>query len=453
MLYDVFISHASEDKDSFVREFAEKLMASRIEVWYDEYSLKPGDSLRREIDKGLSKSRFGIVVFSKHFFSKQWTQYELDGLVSRWINSNSKVIVPIWHNIDSDEVSKYSSSLSNIVAIKSDRGIDFVVDEIVKIVFPQDSSLIIARDILFKYEFSPPVITDDWWLDVIEYSGTINGSEILEFPIPRLGNTPRVRGLGIAWAAMQKNWQEKADMMEISSITHPQDVLKFISSQPGLSDICSRHIMIMIQYFPQLTINGFGGEFENAIDELYQKSKIKYQEKQRKEDTLLAIDEEDPLCDEEFALRDKRFGNYHPDTIACRIVQGELFGLNVRYYEPFDYIIWLLSIKSKWLPSECRDFLIQGMKEWSNWIWQPQSSSLGSKELTGEFSRALYEYRDRRKKIVLNERAILDIKARIELSCEYLELDDDINDLYASFIESKFIEAYLKKTELDISTD
>lgn len=442
MLYDVFISHACEDKDSFVREFAEKLMASRIEVWYDEYSLKPGDSLRREIDKGLSKSRFGIVVFSKHFFSKQWTQYELDGLVSRWINSNSKVIVPIWHNIDSDEVSKYSSSLSNIVAIKSDRGIDYVVDEIVKIVYPQESSLIIARNILFEYKFYPPVISDDWWLDVIEYSGTINGYEVLEFPIPRLGNTPRERGLGIAWAAMQKNWIEKAEMLGINKFTHPHDVLKFISSQPGLSYICSRHIMYLIQYFPQLTINGFGGEFENAIDDLYQKSKVKYQEKRRKEDTLLAIDKEDPLCDKEFALRDKRFGNYHPDTIAYRIVNEKY--PKMRYYEQFDYIIWLLSIKSKWLPSECRDFLIQGMKEWCNWVWRPQSH-FGSKELTGELSRALYEYGDRRKKFVLNERAILDIKARIELSCEYLELDDDINDLYASFIESKFIEAYLKE--------
>ena len=69
MNFDVFISHASEDKDDFVRELAEKLRLRRIEVWYDEHSLKIGDSLRQSIDLGLSKSRFGIVVLSKDFFT------------------------------------------------------------------------------------------------------------------------------------------------------------------------------------------------------------------------------------------------------------------------------------------------------------------------------------------------------------------------------------------------
>ena len=65
MLYDVFICHASADKAAFVRPLVEVLRDQQVEVWYDEKSIKLGDSLRRAIDKGLSKSRFGIVVLSK----------------------------------------------------------------------------------------------------------------------------------------------------------------------------------------------------------------------------------------------------------------------------------------------------------------------------------------------------------------------------------------------------
>ena len=63
-LYDVFISHASEDKETFVRPLAELLRNEHIEVWYDEFSLKLGDSLRQTVDLGLSRSRYGVVVLS-----------------------------------------------------------------------------------------------------------------------------------------------------------------------------------------------------------------------------------------------------------------------------------------------------------------------------------------------------------------------------------------------------
>ena len=50
MLYDAFVCHASEDKDDVVRPLAERLREQHIEVWYDEFSLKMGDSLRRSIE-------------------------------------------------------------------------------------------------------------------------------------------------------------------------------------------------------------------------------------------------------------------------------------------------------------------------------------------------------------------------------------------------------------------
>jgi hypothetical protein len=83
--WDAFICHASEDKTNFVDPFAHRLRESGLSVWYDVFSLKLGDSLRRKIDEGLAQSRYGIVVLSKYFFSKEWPQSELDGLMSREI--------------------------------------------------------------------------------------------------------------------------------------------------------------------------------------------------------------------------------------------------------------------------------------------------------------------------------------------------------------------------------
>src|SRR5262245_14469770 len=99
MLYDSFIYHASEYKEHFVRPLAEALRKENLEVWYDEFALKLGDSIRRSLDKGLSQSRFGVVVLSNAFFDKQWTQYELDGFVEREMKGRDKVILPIWHGI------------------------------------------------------------------------------------------------------------------------------------------------------------------------------------------------------------------------------------------------------------------------------------------------------------------------------------------------------------------
>ena len=81
--WDAFISHASEDKDDFVRPLADGLKKRGLSVWFDEFELKVGDSLRESIDRGLERSRFGIVVISPHFFKKQWPQNELNGLTTR----------------------------------------------------------------------------------------------------------------------------------------------------------------------------------------------------------------------------------------------------------------------------------------------------------------------------------------------------------------------------------
>ena len=113
--YDVFISHASEDKEGVVRPLAHVLRRGGLKVWYDEFELRIGDSLRRKIDMGLARSRFGVVVLSRSFFGKGWTNYELDGLVTRSV-TGEQVLLPIWHEITKKELIDYSPSLADKVA-------------------------------------------------------------------------------------------------------------------------------------------------------------------------------------------------------------------------------------------------------------------------------------------------------------------------------------------------
>ena len=111
----MFISHASEDKDEIVRSLANALVSEGLDVWYDEFELRIGDSLRQKIDRGLSKSRVGLVVLSKSFMDKGWTNYELDGIVTRSIGGE-QILLPIWHGITKQEVVDFSPSLADKVA-------------------------------------------------------------------------------------------------------------------------------------------------------------------------------------------------------------------------------------------------------------------------------------------------------------------------------------------------
>ena len=135
MTFDVFISHASEDKDAIVRPLAMALQQQGLEVWFDEAQIRLGDSLRRKIDDGLSKSRFGVVVLSPAFFSKEWPQKELDGLVARE-DGTGTVILPIWHNVSFEQVRAFSPPLADKLGAPSSKGVDHLVREIVRAVAP-----------------------------------------------------------------------------------------------------------------------------------------------------------------------------------------------------------------------------------------------------------------------------------------------------------------------------
>ena len=112
--YDVFISHASEDKKSFVDEFVQELRKLKLKVWYDTSELKWGDSLRQRLDEGLKRSRFGIAIISPNYIAdgKYWTKEEFNALF-QLESINGKILLPIWHNITKQEVMNFSPMVAD----------------------------------------------------------------------------------------------------------------------------------------------------------------------------------------------------------------------------------------------------------------------------------------------------------------------------------------------------
>jgi len=133
--WDVFICHASIDKDEVARPLAKILESFGLRVWLDENELKLGDSLRRTIDYGLAKSKYGIVVLSKAFFDRDWPQRELNALATLE-TAERKVILPVWHGIDQQYVSKYSPMLADKLAVSTNNGLTKVAFQVLEAIQP-----------------------------------------------------------------------------------------------------------------------------------------------------------------------------------------------------------------------------------------------------------------------------------------------------------------------------
>jgi hypothetical protein len=127
--FDLFICHASEDKEQVVRPLARELEKRGLKVWLDELQLTVGDSLHGRIDSGLARSRFGVVVVSPAFFAKDWPQRELGGLAAREIGG-TKVILPVWHKVDHSFIVSRSPILADRIGARTDAGIPDVAERI-----------------------------------------------------------------------------------------------------------------------------------------------------------------------------------------------------------------------------------------------------------------------------------------------------------------------------------
>ena len=133
-MIDLFISYASEDKDALARPLATLLRDRGWSVWFDEFELVLGDSLRTRIDQGLAEARFGLVILSPSFFAKRWTRRELDGLTAREMaGEGRKVILPVWHEVDHDYVQRFSPPLADRLAMTSSAGINAILEQVERV--------------------------------------------------------------------------------------------------------------------------------------------------------------------------------------------------------------------------------------------------------------------------------------------------------------------------------
>jgi hypothetical protein len=124
---NLFISHASEDKEHFVKGLAAALdRHPKFDVWYDEYSLRLGDSLVESVNKGLHSCDYGIVVVSPDFIAKHWTSRELTGLFGLESKEHKKIL-PIWHNVTHEQVRAFNSFLADRKAIPSTKSLPEIV--------------------------------------------------------------------------------------------------------------------------------------------------------------------------------------------------------------------------------------------------------------------------------------------------------------------------------------
>jgi TIR domain len=455
MLFDVFICHASEDKDILVRPLAERLAAARLEVWYDEFSLKVGDGLRRSIDRGLTKSRYGIVVLSPAFFRKAWPQWELDGLVQRQNRAGGTLILPIWHDVDFDDVFAFSPSLSDKYAADTRDGIDEVIEDLLAVIRPEGSTLIVARDRLIDYGYEPPVVTDDWWLDVVEASAIMGPEYRWEFHLPSEGDNPKERGERVAWAAMQLLWKADIEDARLCQMTPPDELLSFIDAHSGMAELCSANLFWLIAFAPQLTIPGFGGRFEDGIEAMYCESLAKREQyitsgfgQRSSQEIEYGVN----ASAEELALRHPYLSYERPSSLACGFVQGFGHGLgpSTRLYPHIDYAVWLLSSSSEWLPTLVRATLTQGMIEWPVWAWYPNDSSSREFDIpigdcTGALADAMYKAKEQRgRKLPITPSLERDMITRFQWTKSALGLPETPAELTRRFIDAGFITGFLK---------
>ena len=443
-LYDAFICHASEDKDAFVRPLAETLRSHHVEVWYDEFALDVGDSLREAIDKGLTASCYGIVVLSPSFFRKRWPKRELNGLVALEMAEDRGMILPVWHDVDQDAVAAFSPPLADLRAAASAEGLPAVVEQLLKKLKPEGSPLVVARDILIEKGLSPPVVTDEWWLDIVE----IKEAELLFpdlntgwhwiFPLPfPPGSRGAERGTNIAWTALQLDWANDAKHRKICQLTHPETVHGYLREWLGLLECARRNAATLALYAPQLTIPGFDDGFVDVFDELMSPEGSSSCEAFRYTEAE-TVDGNPPLCGDFVAWRHPTYGNYTPGELSYKFVDAHNGSYSREVFNGFECLIWLLCDESSWMPEELRETLKQGFRERVHW-WVTQFS-FSSGIVTELYERTKSTFRYTRT-----------LRAELVGFCVHalqkLEISEDADEVVSRFIEGGFLEGYYEEED------
>jgi hypothetical protein len=132
-----FICHDWRDKADIARPIAAELIRRRCPVWYDEYSLKVGASLRANVEKGLKECKKCVLVLSPNFLSNTgWTKTEFDSIFTRQILEGSNLVLPVWCGVSKQQIYEYSPSLLDRLGVSWDEGLEVDVGKLYRAIEP-----------------------------------------------------------------------------------------------------------------------------------------------------------------------------------------------------------------------------------------------------------------------------------------------------------------------------
>jgi hypothetical protein len=262
-----------------------------------------------------------------------------------------------------------------MVAVPTTLGIEAVAKELLRSLRPDESPLIVARDFLISNGVTPPIVTDEWWLDLVEIKESqfrfpdLNAGQRWIFPLPfPEAERGKERGLNIAWTALQMDWASDGEERDLCQLTHPEQVHEFLRKWPGLFE-CSRvNPGVLAMYAPQLTIPGFDDGFADVFDELMDPTRddaydsLGYRNKE-------TTDGKEPLCGELIAWRHPTFGHYTDIELARSFVDAHDLYYSRHLFSSFECLAWLLSDNANWMPQRLRDTLLEGMRNWAYGGW------------------------------------------------------------------------------------
>lgn len=112
--YDVFVSHSSKDKSKYVDKLVNEIKKTGLTVFYDTECIAWGDKIDKKIEEGLQNCKRAVVVISKNYFGRKWTEYEIMTLLSRQNKEGKKIIMPILHRVSKAQMLEHYPELANI---------------------------------------------------------------------------------------------------------------------------------------------------------------------------------------------------------------------------------------------------------------------------------------------------------------------------------------------------
>lgn len=108
---DYFLCHAWDDRAGAAKELYDLLKSRGVSVWFSEQDIALGAPLLREIDKGLAKSKVGIVLVTPQFLTRIQREGIADKELSALLATNK--LVPIVHNTTYEALREVSPLLGS----------------------------------------------------------------------------------------------------------------------------------------------------------------------------------------------------------------------------------------------------------------------------------------------------------------------------------------------------